>query len=242
MKYRCSALRHQPGCRMNCFVSLPCLVSAHSSGVRLTQCPYMRCRCAGPLEFFAFLPPPPPPLDAIRAAVARCAVFSVRLRSALLPAMTVPGERLFPSSPRAACQVVRSPSGREARKGGGGLVPVTSVMRDVSYIQSSFYKNRKIKLFLAQNDFIIADAKPNQPSGRLVPRGHTLIGLFTKLLIYQHVLFSAQSLRMRKLAQQIASCKQCIERSSSLITQADQTLKETDHTRFLQTAKSTCER
>ncbi len=52
----------------------------------------------------------------------------------------------------------------------------------------------------------------------------------------------AQAVRLRKLAQQIASCKQCIERSSSLITQADQTLKETDHTRFLQTAKSICER
>ncbi|XP_053296550.1 E3 ubiquitin-protein ligase Midline-1 isoform X2 [Pleuronectes platessa] len=51
-----------------------------------------------------------------------------------------------------------------------------------------------------------------------------------------------KSVRMRKLAQQIASCKQCIERSSSLITQADHTLKETDHTRFLQSAKSTCER
>lgn len=49
-------------------------------------------------------------------------------------------------------------------------------------------------------------------------------------------------MRLRKLAQQIASCKQCIERSSSLITQADQALKETDHTRFLQTAKSICER
>ncbi|XP_076602414.1 E3 ubiquitin-protein ligase Midline-1 isoform X1 [Chaetodon auriga] len=51
-----------------------------------------------------------------------------------------------------------------------------------------------------------------------------------------------KAVRLRKLAQQIASCKQCIERSSSLITQADQTLKETDHTRFLQTAKSICER
>uniref|UniRef100_A0A3B3ZP54 E3 ubiquitin-protein ligase Midline-1 n=1 Tax=Periophthalmus magnuspinnatus TaxID=409849 RepID=A0A3B3ZP54_9GOBI len=51
-----------------------------------------------------------------------------------------------------------------------------------------------------------------------------------------------KSMRLRKLAQQIASCKQCIERSSSLITQADQTLKETDHARFLQTAKSICER
>lgn len=53
---------------------------------------------------------------------------------------------------------------------------------------------------------------------------------------------SAQTVRLRKLAQQIASCKQCVERSSSLITQADQALKETDHTRFLQTAKSICER
>eukprot|EP00066_Takifugu_rubripes_P018236 XP_011607502.1 PREDICTED: E3 ubiquitin-protein ligase Midline-1-like isoform X2 [Takifugu rubripes] len=51
-----------------------------------------------------------------------------------------------------------------------------------------------------------------------------------------------KAVRLRKLAQQIAGCKQCIERSSSLITQADQALKEADHTRFLQTAKSICER
>lgn len=55
-------------------------------------------------------------------------------------------------------------------------------------------------------------------------------------------MISPQAARLRKLAQQIASCKQCIDRSSSLITQADQTLKETDHTRFLQTAKNICER
>ncbi|KAI1899288.1 hypothetical protein AGOR_G00060260 [Albula goreensis] len=48
--------------------------------------------------------------------------------------------------------------------------------------------------------------------------------------------------RLRKLAQQISNCKQCIERSSSLITQADQTLKESDHARFLQTAKNISER
>lgn len=48
--------------------------------------------------------------------------------------------------------------------------------------------------------------------------------------------------RLRKLAQQITNCKQCIERSTALITQADQTLKETDHARFLQTAKSINER
>ncbi|XP_051782769.1 E3 ubiquitin-protein ligase Midline-1 isoform X1 [Erpetoichthys calabaricus] len=48
--------------------------------------------------------------------------------------------------------------------------------------------------------------------------------------------------RLRKLAQQVANCKQCIERSSSLITQAEQTLKESDHARFLQTAKNISER
>ncbi|XP_034720590.1 E3 ubiquitin-protein ligase Midline-1-like isoform X2 [Etheostoma cragini] len=48
--------------------------------------------------------------------------------------------------------------------------------------------------------------------------------------------------RIRKLAQQISNCKQCIERSSALITQADQTLKETDPARFLQTAKCINER
>ncbi|XP_060716743.1 E3 ubiquitin-protein ligase Midline-1 isoform X2 [Tachysurus vachellii] len=51
-----------------------------------------------------------------------------------------------------------------------------------------------------------------------------------------------KAVRLRKLAQQIGNCKQCIERSSALITQADQTLKETDHARFLQTAKSISER
>lgn len=51
-----------------------------------------------------------------------------------------------------------------------------------------------------------------------------------------------QAQRLRKLAQQISNCQQCIERSSVLITQADQTLKESDHARFLQTAKSINER
>lgn len=63
---------------------------------------------------------------------------------------------------------------------------------------------------------------------------------------FQHPVLSlsvpSQTQRLRKLAQQISNCKQCIERSSALITQADQTLKETDHARFLQTAKSINER
>uniref|UniRef100_A0AAZ1Y1V9 E3 ubiquitin-protein ligase Midline-1 n=1 Tax=Oreochromis aureus TaxID=47969 RepID=A0AAZ1Y1V9_OREAU len=72
----------------------------------------------------------------------------------------------------------------------------------------------------------------------LIKRTSELESLMGKLIqTCQHV-----EVRLRKLAQQIAGCKQCIERSSSLITQADQTLKETDHTRFLQTAKSICER
>lgn len=49
-------------------------------------------------------------------------------------------------------------------------------------------------------------------------------------------------MRLRKLAQQIANCKQCIERSASLISQAEQSLKENDHARFLQTAKNITER
>ncbi|XP_005998286.1 E3 ubiquitin-protein ligase Midline-1 [Latimeria chalumnae] len=48
--------------------------------------------------------------------------------------------------------------------------------------------------------------------------------------------------RLRKLAQQVANCKQCIERSTSLISQAEQSLKENDHARFLQTAKNISER
>ncbi|XP_029460212.1 E3 ubiquitin-protein ligase Midline-1 [Rhinatrema bivittatum] len=48
--------------------------------------------------------------------------------------------------------------------------------------------------------------------------------------------------RLRKLAQQISNCKQCIERSTSLISQAELSLKENDHARFLQTAKNITER
>ncbi|XP_040279701.1 E3 ubiquitin-protein ligase Midline-1 [Bufo bufo] len=48
--------------------------------------------------------------------------------------------------------------------------------------------------------------------------------------------------RLRKLAQQVGNCKQCIERSTSLISQAEQSLKEADHARFLQSAKSITER
>ena len=51
-----------------------------------------------------------------------------------------------------------------------------------------------------------------------------------------------QVMRLRKLAQQIANCKQCIERSASLISQAEHSLKENDHARVLQTAKNITER
>ncbi|XP_062331987.1 probable E3 ubiquitin-protein ligase MID2 isoform X1 [Osmerus eperlanus] len=49
-------------------------------------------------------------------------------------------------------------------------------------------------------------------------------------------------MKLRKLAQQIANCRQCLERSSALITQAEHSLKENDHTRFLQTARNVAER
>ena len=92
--------------------------------------------------------------------------------------------------------------------------------------------------------FKLVQEKSNLASGRYI--GASQVAHW--LVIYQAInlsgisFISVQAIRLRKLAQQIASCKQCIERSSSLITQADQTLKETDHTRFLQTAKSICER
>uniref|UniRef100_A0A8C9VQU6 Midline 2 n=1 Tax=Scleropages formosus TaxID=113540 RepID=A0A8C9VQU6_SCLFO len=49
-------------------------------------------------------------------------------------------------------------------------------------------------------------------------------------------------MKLRKLAQQIANCRQCLERSSALITQAEQSLKENDHARFLQTARNIAEK
>ena len=60
----------------------------------------------------------------------------------------------------------------------------------------------------------------------------------------QHVLHLCvfQVMKLRKLAQQIANCRQCLERSSALITQAEQSLKENDHARFLQTARNVAER
>ncbi|XP_061666768.1 E3 ubiquitin-protein ligase Midline-1-like isoform X2 [Syngnathoides biaculeatus] len=73
----------------------------------------------------------------------------------------------------------------------------------------------------------------------LIKRNNELESLMGKLIqTCQHV----EAQRLRKLAQQISNCQQCIERSSLLITQADQTLKESDHACFLQTAKSINER
>uniref|UniRef100_A0A673HTJ7 Midline 2 n=1 Tax=Sinocyclocheilus rhinocerous TaxID=307959 RepID=A0A673HTJ7_9TELE len=52
----------------------------------------------------------------------------------------------------------------------------------------------------------------------------------------------ATVMKLRKLAQQIANCRQCLERSSALVTQAEHSLKENDHARFLQTARNVAER
>ncbi|XP_073456678.1 probable E3 ubiquitin-protein ligase MID2 isoform X1 [Aquarana catesbeiana] len=48
--------------------------------------------------------------------------------------------------------------------------------------------------------------------------------------------------KLRKLAQQIANCRQRLERSTVLINQADHLLKESDHARFLQAAKTVVDR
>ncbi|CAH2315570.1 probable E3 ubiquitin- ligase MID2 [Pelobates cultripes] len=49
-------------------------------------------------------------------------------------------------------------------------------------------------------------------------------------------------MKLRKLAQQIANCRQRLERSTVLINQADHILKESDPARFLQAAKTVVER
>ncbi|KFR07807.1 putative E3 ubiquitin-protein ligase MID2, partial [Opisthocomus hoazin] len=55
-------------------------------------------------------------------------------------------------------------------------------------------------------------------------------------------LLSSQVMKLRKLAQQVANCRQCLERSTVLINQAEHILKENDHARFLQTARNVAER
>ncbi|XP_039474892.1 probable E3 ubiquitin-protein ligase MID2 isoform X3 [Oreochromis aureus] len=73
----------------------------------------------------------------------------------------------------------------------------------------------------------------------LVKRNSELENQMAKLIqICQQV----EVMKLRKLAQQIANCRQCLERSSALITQAEQSLKENDHARFLQTARNVAER
>ncbi|XP_036316603.1 probable E3 ubiquitin-protein ligase MID2 isoform X6 [Pipistrellus kuhlii] len=49
-------------------------------------------------------------------------------------------------------------------------------------------------------------------------------------------------MKLRKLAQQVANCRQCLERSTVLINQAEHILKENDQARFLQSAKNIAER
>lgn len=56
------------------------------------------------------------------------------------------------------------------------------------------------------------------------------------------LLLLSQVMKLRKLAQQVANCRQCLERSTVLINQAEHILKENDHARFLQTARNVAER
>ncbi|XP_026530486.1 probable E3 ubiquitin-protein ligase MID2 isoform X2 [Notechis scutatus] len=73
----------------------------------------------------------------------------------------------------------------------------------------------------------------------LVKRNSELENQMAKLIqICQQV----EVMKLRKLAQQVANCRQCLERSTVLINQAEHILKESDHARFLQTAKNVAER
>ncbi|KAM6945883.1 E3 ubiquitin-protein ligase Midline-1-like isoform 1-T2 [Aplochiton taeniatus] len=87
------------------------------------------------------------------------------------------------------------------------------------------------------------EVNANRQEGKLMEECDLLIDIIQqRRQIIGSKIKEGKAVRLRKLAQQISSCKQSIERSSSLITQADQTLKETDHARFLQTAKNITER
>ncbi|XP_054694942.1 probable E3 ubiquitin-protein ligase MID2 isoform X2 [Grus americana] len=73
----------------------------------------------------------------------------------------------------------------------------------------------------------------------LVKRNSELENQMAKLIqICQQV----EVMKLRKLAQQVANCRQCLERSTVLINQAEHILKENDHARFLQTARNVAER
>nr|XP_012774940.1 E3 ubiquitin-protein ligase Midline-1 isoform X2 [Maylandia zebra] len=87
------------------------------------------------------------------------------------------------------------------------------------------------------------EVNASRQEGKLLEECDVLIDIIQqRRQIIGNKIKEGKAQRLRKLAQQISNCKQCIERSTALITQADQTLKETDHARFLQTAKSINER
>uniref|UniRef100_A0A3Q3DZS2 E3 ubiquitin-protein ligase Midline-1 n=1 Tax=Hippocampus comes TaxID=109280 RepID=A0A3Q3DZS2_HIPCM len=87
------------------------------------------------------------------------------------------------------------------------------------------------------------EVNASRQEGKLLDECDTLIDIIQqRRQIIGSKIKEGKAQRLRKLAQQISNCQQCIERSSVLITQADQTLKESDHARFLQTAKSINER
>lgn len=73
----------------------------------------------------------------------------------------------------------------------------------------------------------------------------TLLLLIKYFKLYLILFFGANSfkvMKLRKLAQQVANCRQCLERSTVLINQAEHILKENDQARFLQSAKNIAER
>ncbi|KAK4810244.1 hypothetical protein QYF61_012413 [Mycteria americana] len=71
--------------------------------------------------------------------------------------------------------------------------------------------------------------------GSPAPGGHGAVGVGPEEA-------TEMVMKLRKLAQQVANCRQCLERSTVLINQAEHILKENDHARFLQTARNVAER
>uniref|UniRef100_A0A663M3P8 E3 ubiquitin-protein ligase Midline-1 n=1 Tax=Athene cunicularia TaxID=194338 RepID=A0A663M3P8_ATHCN len=113
----------------------------------------------------------------------------------------------------------------------------------VAALSERYDKLKVSKLCLVQEDTELQTVNASRQESKLMEECDQLIEIIQqRRQIIGTKIKEGKVVRLRKLAQQIANCKQCIERSTSLISQAEQSLKENDHARFLQTAKNITER
>lgn len=114
-----------------------------------------------------------------------------------------------------------------------------------SNLTSLIKRNTEMEMLLAKliQTCQHVEVNASRQEGKLMEESDQLIEIIQqRRQIIGTKIKEGKVVRLRKLAQQIANCKQCIERSTSLISQAEQSLKEADHARFLQSAKNITER